>query len=241
MKKLLLALLLSVMGMVSGSLADQAPLPPLFLSAAQTWGVPADITQAIARVESGGQTWALNIEGRPFIFDSKEKALKKAEEAASAGKSFDSGVMQVNNFWLKKYGIPLDAALDPEANILLGSWILSQEMQRRPGDTWGAVGAYHSPDPQRANQYAEKVKRALQQGPIKRKVTTRGTIAKKTEELPTKSLQLESPSQEKVEPPQQGVAVSQPGERGTLVVARRTDGKLTKQIEITAIPFVQRF
>jgi soluble lytic murein transglycosylase-like protein len=147
-------------------LADQLSLAPMFQEAAQAWGVPTAWTQAIARVESGLNPWALNIEGRGYTFASKAKALEKAQQAQQANRSFDSGVMQVNSFWLKQYGIPLEAALDPAANISLGSWILKQEIERH-GQTWNAVGAYHSPDERRQRRYIELVKAALEKGPVK--------------------------------------------------------------------------
>ena len=68
---------------------------PLFEAAAQEVDVPPELTQAIARVESGGTPYALNIEGRGYFFDSKEEALAAASEAQAAGQSFDSGIMQV--------------------------------------------------------------------------------------------------------------------------------------------------
>ena len=141
-------------------------LAPMFQEAAETWGVPAALTQAIARVESGLSPWVLNIEGQGYKFDSKEEAVEKAQEAQAAGRSFDSGVMQVNSIWLKKYGIPMEAAFDPLANITLGSWILKQEINRR-GLNWDAVGAYHSPDVDQGRKYAEMVRKALDQGPVK--------------------------------------------------------------------------
>ena len=147
-------------------MAEQLSLTPMFQEAAQTWGVPVALTRAIARVESGFSPWAINIEGRSYSFDSKEKALEKGQEAQNANRSFDSGVMQVNSFWLKKYGIPLEAALDPGANIFLGSWILKQEIERH-GETWNAVGAYHSPNEAKSRRYIELVKAALEKGPLK--------------------------------------------------------------------------
>lgn len=165
MKRLLVVLVLAGSIVTAPARAEQLPLASMFEEAARTWGVPAEWTQAIAHVESGLSPWALNIEGKGLRFDSKEKALKKAKEAEAEGRSFDSGVMQVNNFWLKKYGIPLEAALDPLANIYLGSWILKQEIYRH-GQTWNAVGAYHSPNEDRGRKYAEMVKDALGKGPV---------------------------------------------------------------------------
>lgn len=49
--------------------------------------------------------------------------------------------------------------MDPEPNILMGSWILAQELNRF-GYHWKAIGSYHTPvdkNPERARQYASKV------------------------------------------------------------------------------------
>jgi len=105
-----------------------------------------------------------------------------ARQAKAEGCSFDSGIMQVNNFWLKKYGIPLEAAFDPLANIYLGSWILKQEIGRH-GQTWGAIGAYHSPNESKRRRYAEMVKGALgkRRAP---KATVTGTLSSFTDLKP---------------------------------------------------------
>ncbi|MGI6656303.1 MAG: lytic transglycosylase domain-containing protein [Desulfobulbus sp.] len=122
--------------------------------------VPAPIVGAIAHVESGASPWTLNIEGKGYSFPDKAAALAAAHRAQATGKSFDSGVMQVNSQWLDRFNIPLDAALDPEANIYLGSRILQQEIQRH-GPGWQAVARYHSPNPERGNRYVALVKAAL--------------------------------------------------------------------------------
>ncbi len=131
-----------------------------FESAAAKLKVPVAWTRAIAEVESGNDAFALNIEGKSYHFATKEEALQAAENARKSGSSFDTGVMQVNNQWLEQLNIPLSAALDPAANIWLGSWILSEEI-RRHGQNWMAVGHYHSPTEDRANRYVELVKQAL--------------------------------------------------------------------------------
>lgn len=146
------------------AVAQMPPVLELFEAPALELGVSKDVTVAIAGVESGLSPWVLNIEGQPFRFDSKEKALEKAREAWGAGRSFDLGLMQVNNWWLKRYGVSLEAALDPAANVYFGSWILKQEIDRR-GDLRAAAGAYHSPSPARANHYADQVMEALKRGP----------------------------------------------------------------------------
>jgi soluble lytic murein transglycosylase-like protein len=197
------------------------PMASMFEEAANAWNVPVEWTQAIAHVESGFFPWSLNIEGKGYRFDSKEKALEKAKEAEAEGLSFDSGVMQVNNFWLKKYGIPLVAAFDPLANIYLGSWILQQEIYKH-GQTWGAVGAYHSPNEARGRKYAEMVKDALGKGPAR---------------IPARLIASNTPV-EKRKP----MLEKQQTEYSPLVVARRDGNQVARsgQQQVNAVPFVQR-
>ena len=153
---------------------DLPPIQELFDEPARELGISKSLAVAIASVESGLKPWVLNIEGQPFRFDSKEKALAMAEEALAAGKSFDVGLMQVNSQWLRRFDIPLEAALDPLANIYFGGWILKQEIARH-GDIKSAIGAYHSPTPARASRYADQVMDALERGPQSAKTAKSST------------------------------------------------------------------
>ena len=145
----------------------------LFREAAATVGVPMALTQAIAGVESGGSPWALNVAGRGHVYASRDEALAAAWRAEAAGQSFDSGIMQINNWWLRRYGIPLEAVFEPEANILLGAWILKQAIEQ-DGDVWKGVGRYHSPDAVRGRKYAALVRRALERGPAQQSAAAPG-------------------------------------------------------------------
>jgi len=145
--------------------SDLPPVVALFEAPSLELAIPQPLALAIAGVESGLRPWVLNIEGQPFRFDSKEEALAKAREAWAAGQSFDVGLMQVNSWWLQRYDIFLEAALDPLANIYFGGWILKQEIDRHGGDLRAAIGAYHSPNPARASHYADQVMAALTRGP----------------------------------------------------------------------------
>ncbi|MDL2268994.1 lytic transglycosylase domain-containing protein [Desulfosarcina sp. OttesenSCG-928-A07] len=135
-------------------------LSPLFASAAAELNVPLPILRAIARVESNGHPFAMNIAGKSLFLSGKAEAVSEAGKALAAGKSFDSGIMQINSQWLSRFAIPVDAVFDAEANIWLGSWILKNEIERH-GQTWSAVARYHSPNPERGNRYVQKVKAVL--------------------------------------------------------------------------------
>lgn len=193
----------------------------LFEAAAQEVDVPPELTQAIARVESGGTPYALNIEGRGYFFDSKAEAVAAAEQAQSLGRSFDSGLMQVNSWWLKRYGIPLEAVFDPAANILLGSWILKQELDRH-GDTWKAVARYHSPNSDRGERYARLVRKALEKGPVQ------------SPAAPSRKSSLTHSKKEK----STGPAIPDPIQTGTtaLVVYRGAAKPVFTRVPATAAP-----
>ncbi|MDD2464478.1 MAG: lytic transglycosylase domain-containing protein [Desulfobulbus sp.] len=203
------------------------PMASMFEEAAQFWGVPVVWTQAIANVESGSSPWSLNIEGKGYRLTSKEKAVAMAKHAEAEGCSFDSGIMQVNNFWLKKYGIPLEAAFDPLANIYLGSWILKQEIDRH-GQTWEAVGAYHSPNESKGRRYAEMVKGALAKGRAP-KATVPGSLSSFTDRKPkgVRSIEVVDEKGESLAP----LIVSERNSK--LLNSSRQEGRVD--------PFVKRF
>ncbi len=60
--------------------------------------------------------------------------------------STDYGLMQVNTRWLpyiKRFGITEKNIQQPCVNIMVGAWILKQEIIRF-GFSWQAIGAYHA-------------------------------------------------------------------------------------------------
>ena len=61
--------------------------------------------------------------------------------------------MQINSWWMERYGIPPASLLDPAVNRVWGEWILTREIARH-GLNWRAVGKYHSPDVERGRRYA---------------------------------------------------------------------------------------
>jgi soluble lytic murein transglycosylase-like protein len=144
--------------------ADAAEVPdltPLFQRVARELSVSPALLRAIASVESKGHPHALNIAGKAFFFASQKEAIAAAKAALSAGKSFDSGIMQINSQWLRRFSIPLAALFDPEANIWFGGWILAQNISQYGGIDQ-AVARYHSTDPERGKRYVRLVLAALE-------------------------------------------------------------------------------
>ena len=81
--------------------------------------------------------------------------------------SEDVGLMQINSEWLPriaKLGYDRESLFNPCINIIVGTWVLAQEI-RRFGYTWSAVGAYNA-GPSREQEsrraaYAHRVFRNL--------------------------------------------------------------------------------
>ena len=144
----------------AGALQDrQHELEPLFDAPCARYQVPKVLALAIARQESGCHPWILNISGRDVRAGSKEEALRYAQWAMRAGRSFDVGIMQVNSYWIRKHGWPLEQVLEPANNVKIGVWILAQEIHRH-GLNWKAVAYYHTPlhrNPERGRHYAQLV------------------------------------------------------------------------------------
>lgn len=127
-----------------------------FIEACELWHVPQRLARAIAGVESGLHPWAVNVEGEGYIPKTPEEASAIIDRAWAAGRSIDVGLMQVNSYWMRKYGLDPHLLLQPRENIIMGTWILAQEIKRF-GLTWRAVASYHTPvarNPERGKRYA---------------------------------------------------------------------------------------
>jgi soluble lytic murein transglycosylase-like protein len=106
--------------------------------ASRRYGVPAELLQAIAQVESSANPRAFN---------------------RNVDGTHDIGLMQINSRWLGKLhqnGLTENDLWDPCVNTLVAAWLLSENF-RIWGPTYRALGAYHSPSPARQIWYARRV------------------------------------------------------------------------------------
>lgn len=110
--------------------------------AAAHHGVSADVLRAIADQES---------------------SMRPAARNQNTDGTEDLGLMQINSLWfaeLARRGVSVAQLLDPCTNIHAGAWILSKQIERF-GNTWRAIGAYHSKTPEHNARYAWGVYRRL--------------------------------------------------------------------------------
>ncbi|NIJ93656.1 lysozyme-related protein Hpa2 [Xanthomonas campestris] len=84
--------------------------------------------------------------------------------------TIDYGKMQINSIHLRRlssYGISRDALMQPCVSVYVAAWRL-REMTNKYGNTWAAVGAYHSETPAERDKYAHAIHAIL---------TRRGVVA----------------------------------------------------------------
>ncbi|HEV3425337.1 MAG TPA: lytic transglycosylase domain-containing protein [Paraburkholderia sp.] len=82
----------------------------------------------------------------------------------NANGSTDYGVMQINSVHLPvlaQYGISSGTLMQPCKNVYIAAWHLRQQMNKY-GNTWQAVGAYHSETPALRDKYAQQIVAILQ-------------------------------------------------------------------------------
>jgi len=120
-------------------------IPPALLACAPN--VAPVTLQAIARVESGDNPLAVNVNGigvQPPAAGTAQEAAHVAERYIARGYSVDIGLMQVNSRNLAALGITVEQVLDPCRNIHAAATILTADYAaaaRTRGDGQAALQA----------------------------------------------------------------------------------------------------
>jgi soluble lytic murein transglycosylase-like protein len=89
----------------------------------------------------------------------QESHNRPAAVHKNANGSTDYGVMQINSVHLPvlaQYGISQGTLMEPCKNVYIAAWHLRQKMNKY-GNTWAAVGAYHSETPTLRDEYARQI------------------------------------------------------------------------------------
>ena len=98
-----------------------------------------------------------------YAIASQESSLNPAAVHHNADGSYDLGLTQINSIWfphLSKFGITPTHLMDPCINLNVGAYILALSIKKH-GNTWQAIGAYHSNTPWRRDRYAQSIHRRL--------------------------------------------------------------------------------
>lgn len=119
---------------------SQDELSVCFEQAQTRYQVPAWLLWSVGKVESGFNAKAINV---------------------NANGTRDLGLMQINTGWLpalKAHGIREEHLWDPCTNIMVGAWVMAQNIQAL-GWNWEAIGAYNARSSSKRNAYAWKIYR----------------------------------------------------------------------------------
>lgn len=143
-----------LVGRAEGQGLDARTLARLFSTAEQETGVPKYLLASIAANESSFNPWAINIAGKGYSMQSKEEALAKIRENDKL--SYDLGLMQINSQWLPKFGLKIEEVIDPSVNVLLGSLILKDCLERH-GTIHEGISCYHAGNGRDGSEYAQGV------------------------------------------------------------------------------------
>ncbi|CAB3772193.1 lytic transglycosylase domain-containing protein [Paraburkholderia humisilvae] len=76
----------------------------------------------------------------------------------------DYGVMQINSIHLDglaSYDVDAHVLMQPCKNVYVAAWYLRHQMDRY-GNTWAAVGSYHSSTPKLRDAYAKRIQSILE-------------------------------------------------------------------------------
>lgn len=130
-----------------------------FISAARYYRVPYWALIGIAKVESGYNAYAVNVDGMGYFPSSYRKAYDIIY--SNKDKVFDVGIMQVDKLWFNRLNIPYYKGLDACYDIYLGAYVLARKIAEY-GDTWQGIAAYHSADPEQNLAYSWEIYRAVQ-------------------------------------------------------------------------------
>lgn len=154
----------NALGQDPAGLCDQAAR-----QAASETAVPVEVLLAITRVETGrgskGQLlpwpWVINLAGEGYWFSDASEAISFADNQLALGQeNFDVGCFQINLRWHGAEFSSLDAVFDPQANASYAAQFLT-ELYTDEGGWAGAVAAYHSRTPEKAEAYLQKVETVL--------------------------------------------------------------------------------
>lgn len=123
----------------------------------QEIGIPRDLLHSIAYVESRLRPYAVHAKGKSHYFDNKDDAVEFVNAMKKRGfKNIDVGCMQINLMAHGKKFSSIEAALDPETNILYAAKLI-KAFKKRFGSWEKAIKYYHTANPEYHEEYHARV------------------------------------------------------------------------------------
>jgi hypothetical protein len=142
---------------LSAQIATADDLSDMISKAESKHNIPKGLLASIAKVESSGNPYALNISGRQVQASSKNDAIKIASSYVKQGTTnIDVGVMQINYHWHGENFESLEKMFTLENNIEYAAKLLCS-LYHQHGSWNKAVRFYHSSKPEYYQKYAKKV------------------------------------------------------------------------------------
>jgi len=119
--------------------------------------IPAGLLAAIVSVESNFKAYAVNVDGKTVITNSRLEAIKAIHNALGQGISnIDVGLGQINYCWHKDHFRNIGEMINPKTNIEYAGKLLSSLFKQY--GTWNkAISYYHSANHEYQGQYSKKV------------------------------------------------------------------------------------
>ena len=119
--------------------------------------IPNKLLWSIAKIESGANQFALNIEGRPYNLGSRKEAMEILKSHLDKGiRNIDIGLMQINFHYHGEKFACISEMLDTENNIAYAASFL-KGLYKKHGSWQEAVRHYHSTKPEYYRKYSRKV------------------------------------------------------------------------------------
>ena len=126
-------------------------------SVERRYNIPKNLLLSIAKVESGFNPFALNIEGKPILAKSKEEAINIVQSYLNKGvTNIDIGLFQINFHFHGENFTNVSELLDTNKNLDYAASFL-RKLYKTHGSWREAVQRYHSARPEYHRKYARKV------------------------------------------------------------------------------------
>ncbi len=97
--------------------------------------VSSNTMMAIMRQESGGNFWAIGVNGNHRFVkpDNYQVAVSEARRLIAAGASIDMGLMQINSKTMAGLGLTIEQVFDPCTNVYAGGVVLTRNYVKASG------------------------------------------------------------------------------------------------------------